>query len=329
VGSTITLNGSNYKPGSSLTVKLDTETVHTSGSCTANSSGNVSGCLFTVPAATAGDHTMTVSDSSYAGTYTFTVTPAMSLNPSAGPAASTATVSGSGYAPFSTVTLTFGGSSATLTGPDGAPCTTDAQGSFSNCGYTIPVKPAGLEPVTASDGTNSGTYTYTVSPAFTLSPSEGPVGSSAAANGTGYTAYAPITVTVDGSSVTAPCQANSSGRMSGCSFTVPALSGGEHTVKVSDGTSSATATYTVDPSLSLIGSSAGAPGTSLTVRGFGFVQGTVDVTFDGTTVGTCDANGDGTFTNCTFTVPATAAAGPHIVAATDKKGYSASAQYNI
>jgi hypothetical protein len=59
------------------------------------------------------------------------------------------------------------------------------------------------------------------------------------------------------------------------------------------------------------------------------VHGTVDLTFDGINVGTCDANGDGSFNNCTFTVPATAAAGPHVVAATDKKGYSASAMYNI
>jgi hypothetical protein len=272
---------------------------------------------------------MTVSDGSYAGTYTFTVDPAMSLSPSAGPAASTATVSGNGYAPFSTITLTFAGSGAALTGAGGTSCTTDANGSFSNCGYTIPVKPAGLEPVTASDGTNSGTGTYTVSPGFTLSPSEGTVGSSATANGTGYVAYAPITMSFDGHDVTTPCQANLNGRMSGCSFTVPATTGGEHTVKVSDGTSSGTATYTVDPSLSLLGSSAGAPGTSLTVRGFGFVQGPVDLTFDGISVGTCDASGDGTFTSCTFTVPLTAAPGPHIVAGTDKKGYNASALYNI
>jgi hypothetical protein len=101
-------------------------------------------------------------------------------------------------------------------------------------------------------------------------------------------------------------------------------------VKVTDGTYTGTATYRVDPSLSIIGSGTGAPGTSLTVRGSGFAQGSVTVSLDGSSVSTsCDANSDGNINACTFTVPATAPSGPNIVAATDKKGYSASAIYNI
>src|SRR5207248_11417384 len=137
---------------------------------------------------------------------------------------------------------------------------------------------------------------------------------------TGYTAYAPTPLSVDGRAVSTPCQADSSGHVSGCSFTVPAASGGEHTVKVSDGTYTGTASYTVGPSLSLIGSGTGAPGTSLTVRGSGLSHGSVTVTFDGSSVSTCDANSDGNINACTFTVPA-AAEGLHVVAATDKKGY--------
>jgi hypothetical protein len=101
-------------------------------------------------------------------------------------------------------------------------------------------------------------------------------------------------------------------------------------VTTTDGTYTGTASYTVSPSLSLVGSGTGAPGTSLTVRGTGFAHGSVTVTFDGSTVSTsCDANADGNVNACTFTVPATAPSGPNIVAATDKKGYSASAIYNI
>jgi hypothetical protein len=101
-------------------------------------------------------------------------------------------------------------------------------------------------------------------------------------------------------------------------------------VKVSDGTHSSTSTYTVEPSLSIIGSGTGAPGTDLTVRGSGFAHGTITITFDGRSVSTsCDANSDGNFNACTFTVPDTAAEGPHTVAGTDKKGYFAAAIYNI
>jgi hypothetical protein len=330
VGSTITLSGSNYRAGRSITVKFDREEVHTSGSCTTDAGGKLNNCAFTVPAATAGDHTVTVSEGPYRSTYTFTVSSTLSLSPSAGSPGSSAAVSGSGYAPFATITVTFDGSSVTLTGSGGTSCTTDRHGSFSNCGYTVPVRAAGLRAVTASDGTNSGTATYMVGPAPSLNPSEGPVGASVTVNGSGYTSYAPITVTVGGSSVTTPCQANANGRVSGCTFTFPARTAGEHTVTVTDGTYTGTATYNVSPSLSIIGSGTGAPGTSLTVRGSGYSHGSVTVTFDGSEVSTsCDANSDGNINACTFTVPATAPSGLNVVAATDKKGFFASAEYNI
>jgi hypothetical protein len=100
-------------------------------------------------------------------------------------------------------------------------------------------------------------------------------------------------------------------------------------VTASDGTYRGTATYTVDPTLSLIGSGTGAPGTDLTVRGTGFTHDTVTLTYDGISVSTCDADGDGNINACTFKVPAAAAPGPHIVAATDKKGYFDWTMYNI
>jgi hypothetical protein len=330
VGSTITLSGRNFKAGNTMHVRFDGEEVHTSGSCTTDASGTLNTCTFTVPKTPAGDHTLTVSDGTYTGIYTFTVTPSFSLSPSTGGTGRTATVSGKGFAPFSTVSGTFDGSGVTLTGSGGRACTTDGHGSFSNCEFTVPVKPAGLRALTVSDSAkNSATGTYTITPDFSVTPSEGPVGSSASIIGTGFTAFAPITVTVGDQHVTTPnCQANASGRVS-CSFAIPATTAGEHTVRATDGTYTGTATYNVSPSLSIIGSGTGAPGTELTVRGTGYSHGPVTVTFDGSEVGTCDANSDGNINACTFTVPATAPSGPNIVAVTDKKGYSASAIYNI
>jgi hypothetical protein len=322
VGSTITLSGSNYKAGSTITVTFDGEAVHTSGSCTTDASGKLNNCTFTVPAATAGDHTVTVSDGTYSGTATYTVGPDLSLSPSAGSPGSGAAVSGSGYAPFGTITVSFDGSGVTTS------CTTDAKGSFSNCAFIVPVRAAGLRPVTASDGTNSGTATYTVSPALSLTPSAGLVGSSVTASGSGYAPFGTITVSFDGSSVTTPCQANANGRVSGCTFTVPAATAGDHTVTASDGTYSGTATYTVGPSLRLIAGT-GAPGSTLTVSGSGFVPGTITVTLDGSSISaSCKADSSGTLSSCAFTVPATTA-GLHIVAATDKKGHFASAIFRI
>jgi hypothetical protein len=153
------------------------------------------------------------------------------------------------------------------------------------------------------------------------------VGSTVTVNGTGYPAFAPLTVSFDGNPVATYCQANASGRV-GCSVAIPETTAGDHKVTVSDGTYTGTATYTVDPTLRLIAGT-GAPGSKLTVSGTGFTPGSVTVTLDGSKVSTCDANSNGTINACSFTVPATATAGDHIVAATDKKGYSNTAIYTI
>jgi hypothetical protein len=331
-GSSAAVSGSGFAPYSTIAVTFDGSSVATS--CTANASGSLSFCAFTVPTKSVGSYTVTASDSTgYAASALYTVTPALSLNPitvkpalslspSAGPVGSTAAVSGSGYAPNAPITVRFDGSSVSTI------CTADASGSFSSCAFTVPVKTAGIHPVTASDGTRSSTAIFTVGPATWLAPSAGLVGSTAAVSGSGYAPNAPITVSFDGSSVATSCTADASGRVSACTFTVPAAPAGTHPVTVSDGTYSGTTTFTVKPTIGLA-PSAGAGG-SAAVSGSGFkANTTIALTFDGSSVATsCTANASGSFRNCTFTVPAVTA-GIHTVAATDTSANFASARMAV
>jgi hypothetical protein len=333
-GSIVTLSGSSYTPKSSLIVTFDGAARRTSGICTTDASGYLlagNNCTFTVPITTAGIHTVTVSDGTYSGSATFTVIRGISLLPSVGPVGSSVAVTGSGFTPRRTIGLTFGGGSVPVTALGGIPCITDASGRFSACAFTVPATTAGSYTVTAWDGTLSASASYTVKPVIWLTSSAGTVGSTAAVNGSGFAPFAPISVNVNGRTVSTACTANASGGFSGCTFTVPAAPAGPQTVTASDGTTAGTttATYTVNPAISLA-SSAGAAGSSAAVSGTGFARkDKISLTFDGGKVSTsCTTDATGSFSSCTFTVPA-ASAGIHNVAASDSKADSASASYIV
>jgi hypothetical protein len=335
-GTTVLLSGSSYAPNSTLAVTFDGAARKTSGTCTTDASGYLlasNNCTFTVPPATAGLHTVTASDGTYSGSATFTVTRGISLIPSAGPVGSLAAVSGSGFTPRRTIALTFGGSSIPVTALGGTPCISDASGRFSACAFAVPATTAGSYTVTAWDGTYSASATYTVQPVISLLSSAGPVGSNVTVSGSGFASFAPITVNFNGSSVATSCTTNASGGVSACTFKVPAAPAGPQTVTASDGTTAGTttSTFTVTPAISLA-SSAGSAGSSAAVSGSGFARkDKISVTFDGGKVSTsCTTDATGSFSPCTFTVPAaSAAAVPHTVAAADSKANSASASYRV
>jgi flagellar basal body rod protein FlgG len=327
VGSSAAISGSGFKANATITVTFDGNSVSTN--CTTDATGSFSPCAFTVPAKTTGIHTVMASDGSEnSATVIYTVTPAISLNATAGTAGSTVLLSGSNYTPNSTLTVTFDGAALRTSGI----CTTDASGNLpasNNCAVTVPATAAGSYTVTVSDGTYTGSSTFTVNPALRLIPSAGPAGSGAGVTGSGFAPFSTIAVTFDGNSVGTSCIANAKGSISYCAFTVPARSVGSYSVTASDSTGySASAVYTVTPALSLnpvtitrairLSPSAGAVGSRAAVNGSGFAPNApIALTFDGSSVATiCTADASGSFSNCTFTVPA-APAGPHTVTASD------------
>jgi hypothetical protein len=330
-GSSVTLTGSGFKANATITVTFDGKSLSTS--CTTDANGSISPCAFTVPAAAAGIHTVTASDGTTSASASYTVGAAFSLNPSAGAAGSLVTLSGSNYTPNSALTVTFNGAALSTSGI----CTTDASGyllASNNCAFTVPATTAGSYTVTVSDGTYSGSATFTVNPAIGLLPSAGPGGSLAAVSGSGFAPFAPIAVSFDGRSLSTFCTSNATGSISACAFTVPAVAAGIHTVTATDSTTySASAIFTVTPALSL-NPNVGAAGSTVLLSGSSYApNSTLTVTFDGAarkTSGICTTDASGYLlagNNCTFTVPVTTA-GLHTVTVSDGT-YSGSATFTV
>jgi uncharacterized protein (DUF2141 family) len=293
----------------------------------------------------AGSYTVTASDSTaYSASAIFTVTSALSLNPIAGAGGSTVTLSGSSYTPTTSLTVTFDGTRLKTSGL----CTTDASGyllASNHCAFTVPAVAAGLHTVTASDGTYSGSATFTVTRGISLSPSAGAVGSSVTINGSGFAPFDTIALTFDRSSVSVTasgvtaCTTDASGRFSSCTFIVPPKTAGSYTVTATDrSANSASASYTVKPLIRLTssaGTSVGAVGSTVLLSGSNYTPGSsLTVTFDGTrlkTSGLCTMDASGNLpasNNCAFTVP-DVRAGIHNVAASDSNANSASAIFTV
>jgi IPT/TIG domain len=333
VGTTITLSGSNFAASSRISVKYDGSTLTTSpATVTTSSSGVIPlGVTFTVPASSAGIHTVTVTDaSSNIGSATFSVISTITLSPTSGNVGTTVTVSGTGFAVSSTITLTYDG--AVLTYP-----ATNSVGSFSAT-FAAPVSVAGSHTIQASDGTNTGSATFTITSIFVLSPSSGTVSSSVTVSGSGFKANAQVTITLGGSTIATiptPVTTGSTGSFT-ASFMVPSGSitgsiAGAKTIQANDGTNSASTTFTVLPAITL-SSTSGNVGSVVTVSGTGYAATSTitlkyDVTTQTTSPTTVTTTNFGTI-SCTFTVSASIA-GLHTVTATDASTNAAAATFTV
>ena len=321
VGSTITLSGSNFAASSKITVKYDGTTLTTSPvTITTTSSGAIpSGVTFTIPASTAGTHAITVTDASTnVGSATYTVNPTITLNPTSGNVGTSILVSGTGFASSSTITITYDG--AVQIYP-----TSNSVGSFS-ASFVAPASSSGAHTIQATDGTNTGTATFTIASLIVLNPSSGIVSSTVSVSGSGFTANAQVTVTFGGSTIATtptPVITGSTGSFS-ASFIVPAGSitgsiAGSKTIQATDGANTASAIFSVIPAVTVNPTSENV-GSTITVSGTGYASlSQITIKYDGTTQttspGTVTSTNYGAF-SCTFLAPPSVA-GLHTVSTTD------------
>ena len=343
VGAQIGVSGSNYLESTTLTVKVDGNTVTTvPGTLTSTPTGTIpTGAKFIVPATTKGSHTVTVTD----GTNTspnaaLTVTPAITLSPTTGPATTPVTITGTGYASTSALTFTFAG--ATISPTEVSP-TTDATGSFT-VHITVPVpspNTAGAKAVVARDAsTNSATanFAYTLSQVH-FSTTTGSVGSTVTVTGSSFIPGSALTIQFDGSTVSTVTATSTGTIPSGTSFTVPSTTSGTHrlTVLTTHGTVSTTSSttapapavaptsFTVTTSIS-VSPTTGPAGTTVTVTGNGFAANTaVTFKYDTAIEGTLKTDASGHFTG-SFKVPASTA-GKHTISALDAKNNMATTTF--
>jgi hypothetical protein len=327
-GAAVSVSGSGFSVSSTLrSLVFDgvTETICAGGGSMTTDSAGAFLCALAVPGGTSGTTVAATDAGGEFATATFTVTvPAITVLPGEGGIGSTVSVNGQGFSVSTDIrSLVFDGVTITAcTG--GGSLITDSSGAFS-CTFPVPSGAAGTT-VTATDvGGQVGTGTFTVTtPAITVAPGQGPVGSAFTVTGSEFTADSSATVTFDGGQLIAvggsdctftgvTIRTDSSGAFS-CTFAVPLEAGGSATVVVTEGANQASREFVVTPSV-VISTGSGTVGTQITVVGSGFVAATPYTVFwnSSTTLCTGTSSGAGGF-SCPYTIPSTPA-GPNTISA--------------
>ena len=314
VGTTVTISGTSPGTADSIGVSFDSMSL-TITTATANAWSTT----IVIPAAVAGNHTITATDITTPETApaTFTVVPKIILIPTTGTTGNSVTITGSGFATNSTVQIKFNGTSIGVTGG------TDPLGNLlTGTSFVVPAAATGTYTVAVTDtnsNTASASFTNTVTPTISLTKASGTVGISVIVSGVGFAANEQgIQVTLNGSQVGSTTTALNTGAWN-ITFTVPAMPAGSYMIGAFGNntlaSSIAAQSFSVIASFAL-GKTSGPLGTAITANGSGFAanEPNIILTWDNSTIGspvTAGANGSWT---ASFSVPI-AASGAHSVAA--------------
>jgi hypothetical protein len=234
---------------------------------------------------------------------TFTITPQITVSAASGSTGDQVNVSGNGFSASQAVSIVFDNQTI-------ASVTSDVHGAFASTAVTIPSASLGNHTISAKDATGpTPTANFSISPKATLSVKEGQVGTVVVISGTGFTPSKPVAFFIDSTSITQNIVTDASGKFANYNLTIPAMPGGDHTIKIQDYAYNAiTTSFKVNPSITLQPNQ-GAIGSKVTITGNGFTPVTdnpVAFTFNGTAIATTPAavaaDGDGNFA-ATIIVP--------------------------
>ncbi|MFC1864292.1 beta strand repeat-containing protein [Chloroflexota bacterium] len=282
VGSTLTISGTGFTVNTTGTVTFGSgSALATSYSATSDNTGAFSTSFF-VPTVPGGAYTILATLGTSASA-SFTVTPAVILSTTSAHVGDLISISGNGFSASLRASIAYDGTTIINV-------TTNTNGSF-DATFTVPHSVYGAHTVTASDGIFNTSTTLRVTQFITVSPAPGEVGSSVTVIGSGFSSSAAITVNLDGTRATSSTS-DAYGDFS-VNFTVPATTGGIHTIAASGGIVSASATFSVLSTMRLSASS-GHVGASVTVSGSAFSSSTtITITLDDTYImqATTDVNG--------------------------------------
>ena len=347
-GVTVTVSGSGFASADSH-ITLSNPTDPSLAVC-ALSSGTISGpCSFVVNSAngfsfsSGGSSVVVTATGNAAGdtqTATFTGTIAsLTLSPSSGPSGVTVTVTVSGFASTDTsIAVTIGSTTlCTITASGGSgSCTfvpTSSNGfTFSFSGATNMVRATG----SAAGDVQTATFTGTT-PAITVTPGQGPVGSTVTVAGTGF----PVNTTLasllfDGVTISS-CASGSTtadgvGQFS-CQLRVPTGTSGTSVAVTASTGQVASGTFTVTTPAIALSPEQGPAGSEVTVAGTGFSASTTlqSLVFDGVAITSCASGSLATTATGSFdgqfTVPK-GTSGTSVVA-TDPGGARASGTFTV
>ena len=194
--------------------------------------------------------------------------------------------------------------------------------------YTVTIKggTGGVEDISGNSMTSSKEWKFTtaaviVPPSITLDPDSGPAGTLVSVTGAGFDPTSTVTIdfgsTSDVTTNPSPLKTTATGTFI-ATFNVPPLaSNGDYTVKATQGSKSASKTFTVGPVITLNPTS-GPVSTPVIITGIGFSPSSVvTITFGGNILpeSPVTTNSSGGF-SLTFVVPGESSSGPNPVVAT-------------
>ncbi len=238
VGDQITISGTGFTASSNVTIYFDADVV---GTTSTGTTGSFTDATFSVPESYYGTHTVRAKDASNIfDTASFTTQQKITITPESGGVGDEVTVSGTGFRVSRAITITYDAGRVT-TNP--VSIATDAKGSFT-ASFSVPSSLADDYKVEASDGTYKASADFTVSTMASLSLTTGNVGDEITVSGSGFIAGKTVTTKYDDDQV-ATTTVKTNGTFS-VTFTVPASSGGDHTVTVTDGTNTITSSFTME-----------------------------------------------------------------------------------
>ncbi len=312
VGDTVTVTGNGFTAGASVPLYWDSATTPFAN-LTAGSGGTLNGTII-IPASTRGMHT--ISSTSGTTPQTFTILSKITINPVTGGSSQSVAVTGTGFAASNNIIVAWDGTSLT-TSP--STVTSGTNGSFS-CTFTVPASFRGDHTVRASDPGGFAVVNFSVIQSINLSAASASVGDTLVITGKSFSSNQNITFTLDGATLTttpSSVVSGSDGSFDNVSFTVPALTGGTHTVRATDQSGNyAEKTFTINAGIEIVSpapvgsaDATGPVGTQIIVEGSGFTPGaTVTIQWDNaalTPAVTTTASSSGTI-SVSFPAPASA-----------------------
>ncbi len=243
VGTRVKISGEDFDSEENITIEYDGEEIEIQGGDDeTDDDGEFEDTIIIIPDSTAGDHTITVigDESNTEAEDTFTVESEITVSPTSGPPNTIVLVIGTGFGRKVQTSLYF--EDYELSKPK-----TDIYGSF-EISFILPTVPPAIYDISAEDEDNNEAtvrFTTTVTtPSADISQTTGNVGTGVTVSGVNFEAGGNVTITYDGTEV-ATATADSNGAFS-ATFNTPASIHGNHTVTITDGTTSREFTFTVE-----------------------------------------------------------------------------------
>lgn len=230
-GTQIIAMGNSFTVGSAYTVTFSIGFAPTTVATGTVPVGGSVAAVFTVPILPRGQYNINITtstDNTQTPVPTFTITPQIFVDTTAGMVADQVNISGNGFNPSQKTSIYFDTSVI-------ASITTDSQGTFSSTAITIPQATAGSHIILAKDasGPTPG-VTFSINPKITLSANEITVGSTIIVSGIGFASYKTIQVLIDNLPISGTIISDSSGKFSDFNLKIPEIIGGTHTVTARD-----------------------------------------------------------------------------------------------